>query len=378
MEHWDIGTLLHDDGIPDNTELRRFQKTLNKPVIIYGAGYRGKLIASLCREFQLPIAAVCDKNLAGKTIQGLGRVCSFEEAIRSLTDYQVVIASVPYKNEIEQYVKSIVPDCDTRSFDFPYMIEVGNTGPMEYRRFVRENIAALEALSRKLSDEMSRKTLYSIIKARLTWDYGYLKEVYVPGQYFVLDVVPLHDDEVFYDCGAWIGDSLAELAARTQGQFRKAVCFEPGTDAGQKLRDSFAEEIREGKVELISSAVSQQAEVQYFRPQTSGSQLLEAEGAGADSVQMQTTSIDLTAQDRMAPTYIKMDIEGAELAALKGAEKTIRTYRPKLAVCVYHKVADLVEIPQYIDSLHLNYRYFLRHHSGNLCESVLYAIPEQV
>ena len=73
-------------------------------------------------------------------------------------------------------------------------------------------------------------------------------------------------------------------------------------------------------------------------------------------------------------TFIKMDIEGAELEALRGAESIIRKQRPKLAICVYHKPEDIWTIPMYILSLQNDYRLFLRHYSFGDTETVLYAI----
>lgn len=71
--------------------------------------------------------------------------------------------------------------------------------------------------------------------------------------------------------------------------------------------------------------------------------------------------------------FIKMDIEGAELEALKGAEEAIRAFRPKLAISVYHKFDDFWSIPQYIDSLNLGYRFSLRHFTIHAEETVLFA-----
>jgi FkbM family methyltransferase len=73
--------------------------------------------------------------------------------------------------------------------------------------------------------------------------------------------------------------------------------------------------------------------------------------------------------------FIKMDVEGSELDALKGAEQTIRTFKPKLAICIYHKPDDYWVIPQYIHELQLGYRFYIDHHTIFLGETVLFAVP---
>ncbi len=73
-------------------------------------------------------------------------------------------------------------------------------------------------------------------------------------------------------------------------------------------------------------------------------------------------------------TFIKMDIEGSELAALKGAEHIIRTQKPKLAICVYHKPEDMWEIPSLILDYNSEYKLFIRHYSISYTETVLYAV----
>ncbi|MBQ4363823.1 MAG: FkbM family methyltransferase [Oscillospiraceae bacterium] len=73
------------------------------------------------------------------------------------------------------------------------------------------------------------------------------------------------------------------------------------------------------------------------------------------------------------PTLIKMDIEGAELDTLIGAENTIRKYKPKLAVCIYHKIEDIITIPKYLHSLVPEYKFRVRQHSCSMLETVLYA-----
>lgn len=82
-------------------------------------------------------------------------------------------------------------------------------------------------------------------------------------------------------------------------------------------------------------------------------------------------SLDISINGQL---YIKMDIEGSELGALKGARNTIQKYRPCMAVCVYHRKNDLIDIPLFINSIVENYNYYLR---GGF-HTILWAIPKEL
>ena len=84
------------------------------------------------------------------------------------------------------------------------------------------------------------------------------------------------------------------------------------------------------------------------------------------------TAIDNVVGDERV-TFIKMDVEGAELKSLMGARNTIIKNHPRLAICAYHKPEDLYELPGYILSIVPEYKFLLRHYSSNNWETVLYA-----
>ena len=88
-----------------------------------------------------------------------------------------------------------------------------------------------------------------------------------------------------------------------------------------------------------------------------------------------TLAIDDLVQQQNLPRvdFIKMDIEGAELSALRGAKQTIQRHKPKLAISVYHRLTDFFEVPEFLDSLGCGYRYFLRHYTIHAEETVLFA-----
>lgn len=114
----------------------------------------------------------------------------------------------------------------------------------------------------------------------------------------------------------------------------------------------------------------------FFGGQNMGSKVIE--GMDADSNGnfdiVQVVAMD-DVQECQNATFIKMDLEGAELRALKGAENIIKTKKPKLAICIYHSDEDMLEIMKYIHQLVPEYRLYVRQHTDTWIETVLYAVP---
>ena len=88
-----------------------------------------------------------------------------------------------------------------------------------------------------------------------------------------------------------------------------------------------------------------------------------------------TRAIDgLVASNKIARIdLIKLDVEGSELAALRGAKASLERWRPKLTISLYHRPEDFFSIPLWLDSLGCGYRFFLDHYSIHSEETVLYA-----
>jgi FkbM family methyltransferase len=91
-----------------------------------------------------------------------------------------------------------------------------------------------------------------------------------------------------------------------------------------------------------------------------------------------TISIDDLVKERNIPKidFIKMDIECAEMNALKGAIQTIQTFRPKLAIAIYHQVKDFANVVSFIAELNLGYKFYLGHYTMHAQETILFAVPK--
>ena len=93
---------------------------------------------------------------------------------------------------------------------------------------------------------------------------------------------------------------------------------------------------------------------------------------GSGDQEIRVESLDAYLDGRRI-TFLKADVEGMEMPLLSGAASTIRSHRPKLAICAYHYPPDIIEITHCLKSLVREYRFALRHHSPQLMETVLYA-----
>lgn len=237
-----------------------------------------------------------------------------------------------------------------------------------YRTYLVNKASEFERLYNRLEDDFSRLTLENVLKGRISANLEYFRKVCVDNQYFPGDIVTLENNEVFLDIGAFVGDTIAEIEKETNGNYKKIYCFEPDKNCINVLKKN----VKEYKnVMIIEKGAWDKCETLYIQQDSEhGASFINEMGEYA----IELDCIDNCIDEGEHVTHIKMDIEGAELAALHGAQKIIKKNRPKLAICVYHKNEDILDISRYILSLVPEYKLFLRHHNISGTETVLYAI----
>lgn len=190
-------------------------------------------------------------------------------------------------------------------------------------------------------------------------------------QYFVDDIVRVADGEVFIDGGAYVGDTIQELmkiAHRDKVKIKRIVAFEPNEENYRILRENYG---TRKQIKLINKGLSDKEEILQFYEDGNASRL--AKNSEEVTTEVAVINLDAVPECRDA-TWIKMDIEGAELSALHGARELILRNRPKLTICIYHSNEDMVGIAEYIHELVPEYRLYVRHHSRGDNETVLYAV----
>lgn len=240
-----------------------------------------------------------------------------------------------------------------------------------------------------LRDELSKMTLFSAALYRLTLMREYLWPTSVPigTSYFYSGLFGLGDDEVFVDAGAFNGDTLKTFVFATRSNFDHYYGFEPSEHNFKSLSRIRARlALNASRATLEQQAVaSKSGNVPFIADQGGGSHIVgrDSPGVGASVLgagrpdkrvtMVPAVSLDEYFQGKEPPSFIKLDIEGEELSALRGAEELLKQHRPKLAVCAYHMPTDIPDILLYLSSLDLGYKFGLRHHNNSHWDTVIYA-----
>ncbi len=237
----------------------------------------------------------------------------------------------------------------------------------------RDKVKILEVFS-WLEDNQDKQLYIDYIKAHLTMDFTRFKKPHDISMQYLAHDIPLEIDySNFIDCGGFDGDTIRSFVNNGIAMKNIAV-FEPQNDLCQKI----SRYIRENAGKFCSATVfpcgvHSQTEKFRFAVSSDAPSASKIDENGNDIIQC--VSIDDVLQG-FNPTFIKMDIEGAEVGALKGARDTITTNHPYLAICVYHSLSDIWEIPLLIKSFYNGYRFYLRSYNYMGLETVLYAVPE--
>lgn len=154
------------------------------------------------------------------------------------------------------------------------------------------------------------------------------------------------------------------------GGYKRIYAWEPDEINRRALNKSVSFHDYKNVVVVPCGMWREKTQLKFSAKNNSGSRFV---SEGEQEVQMvDVDSIDnVCAEDKV--TFIKMDIEGSELAALEGAVSVIKRDKPRLAICVYHKPEDLYEIPFWIKKAVPEYKLYLRHHDASEHDTVLYA-----
>jgi len=334
-------------------------KLNNKTVFLFGAGKNGSFtLESLRKNYEICGFLDNFSQLWGTKKDGL-MIFPVEE-VKKFNNSIVIIstASRNYK-AVKSQLKSLDIDCITW---------------FEYQLY--ENMDKVRCVYEMLYDSYSKKTYLNLILARITGEQEYRNQIFCPNQYFALPEfnIPM-SQEVFVDCGAYVGDTVETYIRTRMGIVGKIIAFEPNELVWHALEKRITRLIEEWNLEGSDIVIEKKA---IGRCNGTGSVQLDRNGNIAAGIDESGSDVEINSLDEYLATFnqkslfIKVDIEGGEKNLIYGAEHTIRTKKPAMAISVYHNLEDIYELPTIIKTWNSSYKISMRSHMPDDTETVLY------
>lgn len=345
--------------------------------VLYGAGKLGAKCAAILEKSGKEVLCFIDGNCSrwygtyqGKDLLPPEVACGlFKEAVFVSAVWAPQYDYHATQERLERFGAQLV-------IPFQVLIELFD-GILPYYQFERlafynEKREKIERFYSLLCDDRSREIYADQLKWRMSLGTTRLMSPTVNEQYFPSGLHFHEYGKIFIDCGAYDGDTLRALFTETWSNIECCVAIEPDPINYEKLSMWVAALPGRIKDKIITIHAATGA--------LNGRARISAAGGTASSVsikgEVEVEMIAIDSLDLKRPaTYLKMDVEGAEMETIIGARNTIANYSPSLAVCVYHKPEDIFDLGLAINELNGDYKFYLRAHCEQGLDLILYAVP---
>jgi FkbM family methyltransferase len=376
-----LGKDVSETSRDEQTAFDRLVTPASGPVVLFGAGNLGRKVLHCLRSDRIEPAAFSDNNPAlwHTAVDGVevlppalaaarfGQQAAF---IMTIWNPDARQGFAQTKQQLTRLGCSTVLPIVSLFWKYPTRFLPAMYFDLPHR--VRAEKESIREAFEVWADDESQWHFVSQLQWRLEANSAGLPAPVQQEQYFPDDLFLLSDQESFVDCGAYDGDSIARFIQRKGDSFRCITAFEPDPLSFQRLSTyvSGLSAQSRSKVKLLPMAVGEHAGKVRFAVSGKPSSAISADGDYEVDL-MPLDAVDFDAP----PSYMKMDIEGAEPEAVNGAYSLIQRCQPVLAVCTYHRSAHLWQIPLLIRSICPDYRLYLRPHGHDGWDLVTYAVP---
>lgn len=362
---------------PNRNDMKKINNIAqDSRVAIYGAGEIGVFIKNYIQEKRPDLKVICffDKTVQGD-IDGI-KIHNIKDIQDFVDSFDIIIIGSASSSHLMEIILNY--------FKIDNYLKINNLGAFFHKNYAETG--KLNAIKNILSPQSrlifemivnchSCKNCLDILFEHIQQENSKTEHI----QY--LDFINKDTIKTVFSGGAYDGGTSLLFLNKFKN-VEKIYAFEP---MYEKFKCEINDEIikKSPKIEIVEKGLyDRSAEISFEECESCAAGSRVNNNLSPETcTTIQTVSIDEFVEEKNIEKvdFIKMDIEGSELPALKGGEKTIKSHRPQLAICIYHSYSDLFEIPLYLDSILEDYKFEVYHYSLiNQCESVFYAIPNEL
>jgi len=328
-------------------ELWQYLKNTHKPIVLYGMGNGADKIINVLKEKEIPFQGVfaSDGFVRNKSFHG-HKIVSFSELEEKFGEMIVLLCFGSARPEVLENIRKISVRQELYAPEVPVI-----GGGLFTQKYLQDNILEFERVYNLLADDLSRKTFENTVKYKISGKLQYLYECETDEDEPYNNFLKLGSNESFLDLGAYNGDTVADFIKRVKS-YNSIIAVEPDSKTFKKLVAN-TEGIENIRCENV--CISDFHGLGAF-----GMRGGRNSGAENGKNEAQFTTIDRILGKEEA-TFIKMDIEGEEERAIKGAFNTITNLKPKMLISCYHRTEDLITLPKAVLNIRNDYRIYMRH-----------------
>lgn len=320
----------------------------NKPIFFYGMGNGADKILDQCALRGISISGVfaSDAFVRGQTFRGF-RVLTYAQVKEQYGSVTVLVAFATSLPDVLSNIERIAAEQTLYIPDVPVYGE-----ELFDLHFAIQNRTLLEKARALLSDEESRTLFDHIVYCKLTGSYPLLMQSVSDDPDGLQTVLHPIGYRLAADLGAFTGDTATRIAACAP-RIETIVCMEPDPKTFKRLTQNLADQ---KWAECYPYAAWDCMQIQAFQSGGSRSSRL---GENGKTVSVQAMPLDGLLDGRRCD-FIKFDVEGADMPALRGCADTIRRDKPELLLSLYHRPSDLFALPLALNEICPGYRMYLR------------------
>ena len=321
-------------------------KKTNKPIVLYGMGNGADKIVSVLESEEIEFKGIFASDGFVRKKQVYGLPIESYSALKDRFGEMIVLLSFgTHRAEVMENIKKINHEQEL------YAPEVPVVGKGLFNKeYYEENKGEFEKIYSLLADEKSKKPFQNIIKYKISGKIDYLTECEADTKEPYTSFLNNRGNEVILDLGAYNGDTALKFSS-VFPDYSKIIAVEPDKKTFKKLLLN-TENLRD--IDCYNICISDFSGKGGFL-MNGGRNSLVGEGEETDF----TTVDDLAGEEKI--TLIKMDVEGEEAKAIKGAKETILKNKPRLIISAYHRTEDFLNLPKEVFGIRDDYKIYMRH-----------------
>lgn len=315
------------------------------PVVVYGMGNGADKIIDEFERLSIPVKGVTasDAFVRGQMFRGF--------KVKKLSEFGgEFIITVAFASSLPDVMNHIFSLCDKYRVIVPCVPVFGDE--IFNRGFIEAHEDEINA-AYALFEEDSKPVFAGCVNFMFGGELETLKRITSEKDEVFKNILCLNSNESYLDLGAYRGDTVEEFLHYCNNEYDGITALEPDRRTFKKLTEYLADV---PKSTAVQKAIYSDSRTLIFSSKAGRQSTISSKGEA-----IETTTVDELCADKTV-TYIKMDVEGAEEKAISGAHITLKNQKPKLNIALYHRSADIFEIPLQIAQINPDYKFHIRRH----------------